>query len=159
MSISDLIVVMKEGVMQQMDRPQAVYDSPVNLFVAKFLGTPAINVFSGAVRNGRLFVGGDDVLPAPGVADREVYVGIRPEGFVLDADGPLACALSGVEVMGRDTSVLAAHPASLSGSIRAIISAENRVDTASPGVRFAVKPNKTFIFDRENEERLALAGE
>ena len=51
MSISDLIVVMKEGVVQQTGRPQEVYDSPQNLFVAKFLGTPPINVFEAQVRD------------------------------------------------------------------------------------------------------------
>ena len=48
MSISDMIVVMKLGVVQQTGKPQEVYDDPTNLFVAKFLGTPPINVFNGA---------------------------------------------------------------------------------------------------------------
>ncbi len=159
MSISDMIVVMKDGVVQQIGKPQEVYDSPVNLFVAKFLGTPPINVFEGRVSGGRLFVGGDDILAAPGVTDREVWVGIRPEGFVLQPDGPLRCALSRVEVMGRDTSVVSSHPAAAGASIRSIISAENRVDTDSNAVRFAVKPAKTFIFDRETEERIRFGGQ
>ena len=50
MSISDRIVVMKDGVVQQIGKPQEVYDNPVNLFVAKFLGTPPINVFEGSVK-------------------------------------------------------------------------------------------------------------
>ena len=52
MSISDMIVVMKLGVLQQIGKPQDVYDDPVNLFVAKFLGTPPINVLEGSVRSG-----------------------------------------------------------------------------------------------------------
>ena len=112
MSISDMIVVMKDGVVQQIGRPQDVYDSPINLFVAKFLGTPPINVFEGRVKNGRLFVGGDDILPAAGVPDQEVFVGIRPEGFTLKEDGALSCRLTRVEVMGRDTSVVSTHPES-----------------------------------------------
>ncbi len=154
MSISDMIVVMKDGVVQQIGRPQDVYDSPVNLFVAKFLGTPPINVFEGRVKGGRLFVGGDDILAADGVGDREVYVGIRPEGFLLKEDGPLCCDLTRVEVMGRDTSVVSTHKAMTSVSIRSIISAENKVDTAAKTVRFAVKPAKTFIFDKTTEERI-----
>ena len=51
MSISDMIVVMKLGVVQQVGKPQEIYDNPTNLFVAKFLGTPPINVFSGYVNN------------------------------------------------------------------------------------------------------------
>ena len=54
MSISDMIVVMKDGVVQQIGKPQDVDDDPANLFVANFLGTPPINVFSGQVKGGTL---------------------------------------------------------------------------------------------------------
>ena len=154
MSISDMIVVMKAGVVHQIGKPQDVYDRPANLFVAKFLGTPAINVFRGRVSGGRLFIGEDEVLSVSGVDDKEVWVGIRPEGFILSEDGALRCGLEAVEVMGRDTSVVAVHPAAESENIRAIISAENTVDTASGTVRFTVKPHKLFIFDIETEENI-----
>lgn len=155
MSISDMIVVMKTGVIQQIGQPQSVYDSPVNLFVAKFLGTPPINVFHGEVKGGKLYIGEDAVCTVKGVDDRPVWVGIRPEGFELNENGALSCSLVGVEVMGRDITVISNNAASDSGAIRAIISAENRVDTASPVVRFDVKPYKLFLFDKETEERLA----
>ena len=57
MSISDTIVVMKYGVIQQIGEPQYVYDEPANLFVAKFLGNPAINTFEGEIRGGKLYIG------------------------------------------------------------------------------------------------------
>ncbi|MBE6694448.1 MAG: ABC transporter ATP-binding protein, partial [Ruminococcaceae bacterium] len=57
MSISDMIVVMKLGVIQQVGEPQEIYDNPINLFVAKFLGTPPINVFRGCVQDGKLYIG------------------------------------------------------------------------------------------------------
>ncbi len=154
MSISDMIVVMKQGVVQQIGRPQEVYDAPVNLFVAMFLGTPSINVFDGRVEDGRLMIGGDAVLSVPGAADGAVKIGVRPEGFVLTPDGPLCCRLRAVEVMGRDTSVVAEHAGAAEGAIRAIIAAENRVDPAQETVRFALKPHKTFIFDPVTEERV-----
>ena len=59
MSISDFIVVMKDGIVQQKDEPQRVYEEPANLFVAKFLGTPAINVFDGVISNGLLTIAGN----------------------------------------------------------------------------------------------------
>jgi multiple sugar transport system ATP-binding protein len=155
MSISDLIVVMKEGVVQQTGNPQDVYDSPVNLFVAKFLGTPPINVFEGRVQTGKLYIGDAAVLSVPGVQDQSVTVGIRPEGFILDAEGPLACRLSGVEVMGRDISVVSSHDASLNAAVRSIIDAESRVDMASGTVRFSLKPNKVLLFAKDSEERLS----
>ena len=153
MSISDRIVVMKDGVVQQIGRPQEVYDSPVNLFVAKFLGTPPINVFEGEIRGGRLFLGEDAVLDLA-LSDRKVYVGVRPEGFVPDETGPLHCALRAVEVMGRDTSVVAAHPAMLVEAIRAIVPAEDAAGLAGDSVRFRLKPSKVYLFDHETEARI-----
>ena len=154
MSISDMIVVMKAGVVQQIGKPQEVYDKPVNLFVAKFLGTPPINVFDGKIRNGRLIIGDNDVLPVPGISDCDVWAGIRPEGFVPDENGPLVCNLSAVEVMGRDTTVVSSHPASENKEIRSIISSDSEIDTGSAVVRFSIKPRKTFIFDKNTEERI-----
>ena len=154
MSISDMIVVMKDGVVQQIGKPQDVYDNPVNLFVAKFLGTPPIHVFDGHIRDGRLYIGGAAVLDAEGVGDRPVYAAVRPEGFVLADDGPLACGLDRVEVMGRDISVVCTHPDCENAAIRAIITAESRVDTSQDTVRFSLKPRKVFLFHRETQARL-----
>ena len=154
MSISDLIIVMKKGVVQQIGAPQAVYDDPANLFVAKFLGTPAINVFKGEVRGGQLFIGGAAVLDVPGARDGNVWIGIRPEGFIPDKNGPLESKLAGIEVMGRDITVLSEHPDAENPVVRSIISSERRIDTASPTVRFLLKPYKVFLFDAETEERI-----
>ena len=154
MSISDLIVVMKDGVVQQIGKPQAVYDSPVNLFVAKFLGTPPINVFDGEVKDGHLYIGEEAVLAVPGVANQSVTAAIRPEGFTLSETGALNCDLSRVEVMGRDISVVSTHPKSQNVTIRSIISAENAVNTASQKVRFDLKPNKVFLFQKESGARI-----
>ena len=154
MSISDLIVVMKDGVVQQIGKPQAVYDSPVNLFVAKFLGTPPINVFDGEVKDGHLYIGEEAVLAVPGVANQSVTAAIRPEGFTLSETGALSCDLSRVEVMGRDISVVSTHSKSQNVTIRSIISAENAVNTASQKVRFDLKPNKVFLFQKESGARI-----
>ena len=154
MSISDLIVVMKDGVVQQIGKPQAVYDSPVNLFVSKFLGTPPINVFDGEVKDGQLYIGEEAVLAVPGVANQSVTAAIRPEGFTLSETGALSCDLSRVEVMGRDISVVSTHPKSQNVTIRSIISAENAVNTASQKVRFDLKPNKVFLFHKETGARI-----
>ena len=154
MSISDLIVVMKEGVVQQVDLPQRVYDDPVNLFVAKFLGTPPINVFEGRVAHGKLLIGEEAVLDVPGVSDQEVYAAIRPEGFELEEDGPFTCKLTAVEVMGRDISVVCTHEACENVAIRAIIDAENVVNTTKSTVNFRLKPNKVHLFHKQSQLRI-----
>ena len=156
MSISDMIVVMKLGVVQQTGKPQDIYDNPTNLFVAKFLGTPPINVFNGKVMGGKLYIGNDAVLNIGGVADQEVMVGIRPEGFVPAAHGSLFARLSGVEVMGRDTSVVCRHPAFLGESFRAIIDAEDISHVQDGNIRFSLKPNKVFLFSKDTGERICL---
>ena len=154
MSISDIIVVMKDGVVQQIGKPQDVYDSPVNLFVAKFLGTPPIHVFAGRIQSGRRYIGDAAVLDVDGAADQPVYAAIRPEGFILAEDGPLCCKLDRVEVMGRDISVVCTHPDCENAAIRAIINADSRVDTTRETVCFALKPHKVFLFHREEQTRL-----
>ena len=154
MSISDLIIVMKEGVLQQIGKPQRVYDDPVNLFTAKFLGTPQINVFTGRIENGILYVGDAPVLYAPGIDDRPVFAGVRPEGFVPDPKGELFCDLKRIEVMGRDVSVVFTHPAAENPTARAIISSEQAEDQGEEKVRFRLKPAKVHLFDRFTEERL-----
>ena len=154
MSISDMIVVMKLGVVQQIGKPQDVYDDPTNLFVAKFLGTPPINVLSGKVAGGKVFIGEDAVLEVEGVADQEVIIGIRPEGFELDENGPLNCTLNNVEVMGRDVSIVSTNPASLNPQIRSIINADNKIDMSNQNVRYRVKPHKFFLFNKDTEERI-----
>ena len=154
MSISDMIVVMKLGVVQQIGEPQNVYDNPVNLFVAKFLGTPPINVVAGRVEGGKVYIGEDAVLSVKNVPDQEVIIGIRPEGFNLDPNGPLHCRLSNVEVMGRDVSIVSTNEASINPMIRSIINADNKVDMSQEFVRYSVKPHKFFLFNKETEERI-----
>ena len=154
MSISDCIVVMKAGRVHQIGKPQQVYDDPVDLFVAKFLGTPPINVFDGRVQGGKLLLGEDTVLEVSGVADGKVIVGVRPEGFVPEEKGGLNCKLLNVEVMGRDVSVVSTHPAFQGAAIRAIVASDAAINREAETVRFRLKPNKVLLFDPETELRI-----
>ena len=154
MSISDQIVVMKLGIVQQIGAPQEVYDNPTNLFVAKFLGTPPINVFEGTVKGGKLFIGEDAVMDMASIADQDVYVGIRPEGFEPAEDGVLNCELSAVEVMGRDVSIVSKNAASVNPVIRSIVNADYKVDVTAKAIRYNLKAHKLFVFNKETEERI-----
>lgn len=154
MSISDMIVVMKDGVVQQIGEPQSVYDAPVNLFVAQFLGTPPITVFHGSVKDEMLSIGEQSVLAVKGAPDGEVLVGVRPEGFVLDVNGALSCALSGVEVMGRDVSIVSTHPAATNPTVRAIVPSDQSINLLDATVRFSLKAQKTHLFDKATGARI-----
>jgi len=154
MSISDRIIVMNAGVIQQVGAPQKIYDDPVNLFVAKFLGTPPINVFAGEVRESKVYIGQEAVMDVVGVEDQKVSVAVRPEGFLLKENGVLSCGLNRVEVMGRDISVVSVHPACENPVVRSIISSENLVDTTKETVRFDLKPGKVFLFQEGSGKRI-----
>ena len=153
MSISDLIVVMKDGVVQQIGKPQEVYDDPVNLFVAKFLGTPPINVFDGSVSGGKLFIGEEAILDA-NCPDGSYDVAIRPEGFLPSETGALCCDLKRIEVMGRDISVVCGHKNFTGDSFRAIVDSDDLSKLAGTSVRFDVKPNKVFLFRKDSGQRI-----
>ena len=155
MSILDLIVDMKLVVVQQIDKPQNVYDNPVNLFVAKFLGTPPINVFKGQIKDNGLYIGDERVMEV-NHENREVYVGVRPEGFIVNKDGALSCELQSVEVMGRDSSIVSKNANAETPVIRSIVDSDIKIDTEEKTVRFDLKANKVFVFDRETEERIYL---
>ena len=291
MSISDIIVVMKLGVVQQIGKPQDVYDDPANLFVAKFLGIPPINIIQGyvkvaenklyindvvikdfkkikkeqlvasaestneaidnfynnieaerniliaeAITNSSLDVLNDkfdysellkmyakkikyeeelkagktpkekataayeenkaaidayiaaleparitlvkkaiesDILPMLNdgfdyselirllkLKDKidagfyPVFVGIRPEGFILNDSGLLKLELDKIEVMGRDISLICKDQASINPFIRAIISSDFKISEDVKSVSFDIKPHKMFVFDGFSEERI-----
>lgn len=158
MSISDMIIVMKKGVVQQIGKPQDVYEDPVNLFVAKFLGTPPINVFEGRISGGKLYIGGDAVMEYEDTEDQDVFVGIRPEGFILSEGGALSCKMSGIDVMGRDVSIVTTNAASCNPVVRSIIDADNKVDPDTENVRYSLKPGKIYIFNKATEERIYAKG-
>ncbi len=153
MSICDIMVVMKLGIVQQIGEPQSIYDNPDNLFVANFLGTPPINIFTGEIKGGKVYIG-EEIVSDCDFEDQEIYVGIRPEGFIYDPKGKLTLNLSNIEVMGRDKSVISTHPNSTKPTIRSIIDSDIALPRDAETLKFNLKPNKVFLFNRETEMRL-----
>jgi multiple sugar transport system ATP-binding protein len=120
------------------------------------LGTPPINVFGGRVEHEKLYIGQQAIMKTPGVADQSVSIGIRPEGFILAENGVFTCDLNRVEVMGRDVSIVCGHEECENTSVRAIISADNSVDTTKKTVSFNLKEQKVFIFNAETQLRIPI---
>ena len=161
MSISDEIVVMKLGVVQQQGKPQDVYNNPVNKFVAKFLGTPPINMFNGYIKEGKLYIG-EEAIANVDFKDQEVEIGIRPEGFeVVDgADkGTFSFVVESIEFIGRDKSVVARHPSCQTPAFRFIIDADVKGIEVGKEIKADIKPNKRFIFHKITEKNMELVGE
>jgi multiple sugar transport system ATP-binding protein len=106
MTLGDRIAVMSEGKLQQLGTPQEVYDTPENVFVAGFIGSPPMNLMRGRCKGGEI-VAGDLRFQRPGVADQEVIVGIRPEALMRAHDG-LPCldlTVAVVEPLGDELVV------------------------------------------------------
>ena len=112
MTMGQRIAVLKDGVLQQLDAPESVRDTPANAFVASFVGSPPMNILSGTLRETgeRLWVetvAGRVALPAPdaalvrGLSLESVLLGVRPEDLCFERDGELAATVSLVESMGR----------------------------------------------------------
>ena len=152
MSISDEIVVMKTGVEQQKGQPQFVYDQPVNQFVAKFLGTPPINIFSGKVLNKGLYIG-EEKIGDTELEDQEVTIGIRPEGFEVCENGALTVTVKQIEYIGRDKSIVAENPNTEKDTFRFIVESDVHANE-NQVIKVNVKPAKCFVFDKLTEMRL-----
>ena len=156
MSISDQILLMRKGVVMQYDKPQKLYDEPVNDFVADFLGTPPINKLSATVSGGKLCLeDGQTVhfpkLPALRVGQK-LYLSVRAESFFLTESEP-ACTgvLKQTYVMGKERLALL----QIGGhDCRAYIS---DVGDHQPGqtLPLGIKSTGAFLFDAETGARLS----
>ena len=159
MSICDDIVVMRAGLQMQRDHPQEVYNSPNCLFVAKFLGTPPINVFDGEIRGGKAYIGDEAILENKKLKEfkdgHKIKVGIRPEGFlagpeVAESKKVLTLNVTQIQTMGRDVSLVCdSDYHSDSNDIKVIIDSLIKVDLGIN--KFGIKEQKTFLFDLEDD--------
>ena len=112
MGLADRIVVMKDGLVQQIGSPSELYDRPVNRFVAGFIGTPTMNLVEGDVERGGnglalRWPGGRITLPAGiTLATARAAIGIRPDTLAPVADGPFRGTVQSIEVLGDRADVL-----------------------------------------------------
>lgn len=106
MTMADRIVVMRDGLIQQVGSPVDVFERPANLFVATFIGSPGMNVVPGAIHDGELHSAGVALGAAPAGAV-EVTVGVRPEAVRIDStdDEQVGFVVAGIEILGTESLV------------------------------------------------------
>jgi len=154
MTMADRIVVMHDGIIEQIGSPLELYDRPANLFVAGFIGSPAMNMIAGKME-GNTFVADegtrvDLALAPPNSAGRPVTLGVRPEHFHLDPNG-LPAEILTVEPTGSETQVVARFAGQeIMGAFRERI-------TAQPGetLRIRPEPSAVHLFDTQSGARIA----
>lgn len=105
MTLGDRIVVLKDGFIQQVAPPLQVYDTPVNRFVAGFIGSPAMNFFRAAVKDGELTSLGSSIGAVP-LEDGNYTLGVRPEDVKPSPSGELSCSVEVVETLGNEKVVI-----------------------------------------------------
>ncbi|HET9649077.1 MAG TPA: ATP-binding cassette domain-containing protein, partial [Microlunatus sp.] len=166
MTMGDRVAVMKAGILQQVDSPLSLYDKPRNLFVAGFIGSPAMNLMEGTVTDGGVKLG-DYTVPVPretlakAADEKSLMLGIRPENFELGsgADGiPIDVAVT--EELGADAFVYG----TLSGlSEDEQLTAQQivgRVSSRTPPqrgttIRLTIDPSHVHVFSQKTGDRIS----
>lgn len=151
--MGDRVAVLKDGVLQQCATPRELYARPVNVFVAGFMGSPGMNLFTLPVTNGAVALGGSQIPVPREVAsgNGSVVVGIRPEHFELGAQG-IAMEVDVVEELGSDAFIYGR----ISGTDQQIVA---RADWRNPPVKgarvnLAADPSHVHFFAENDGRRL-----
>ncbi len=160
MTMGDRVAVMKDGYLQQVDTPLNLYDRPVNLFVAGFIGSPAMNLMSATAQNGQAKIG-DYLVPVDEVAAQrmkgDIVVGVRPESWRLvgPEDGGLPVQITVVEELGSDAFVYGTS--GVEGTPSNVIVRVAGRDTVRKGDKMYVTtdPQHVHVFDADSGERLS----
>ena len=159
MTMADQIVVMRDGLVEQRGRPLELYDRPANLFVAGFIGSPAMNFLPGTLRRANneamIDLGPGVSVPAPhdvaGTDGQRIIFGTRPEHLALDINGSgLAASVVVVEPTGADTQVFAKF-----GETELTAVFRERHDFRSgETIRLMPDHERTHLFDAESGKSL-----
>ena len=167
MTMGDRVAVMRDGVLQQVDSPLALYDTPKNLFVAGFIGSPAMNLMEGDVVDGGVKLG-DYVVPvsrdvlAKVPNETKLTLGIRPEAFTLASEG-IGLDVAVVEELGADaylygSLVGSGKQASIEdGEAHQVVAriSSRRPPQRGEQVRLGVDPASVHVFSQETTERIS----
>jgi ABC-type sugar transport system ATPase subunit len=155
MTLADRVVIMNAGRIEQIGTALEVYSKPANIFVASFIGSPAMNIFettlsdSGGVM--AFDLGGASVpLGSAAPVGAKVLVGLRPEHLLLAQDGPIAAEVLYVEPMGAQTQLTVRT----GGQELVVVCAGTVVPSPGQTIRLAVDPGLVHVFDPQSGQRL-----
>jgi multiple sugar transport system ATP-binding protein len=143
MTMADRIVVLRDGHIEQVGAPLELYQTPANVFVAGFIGSPAMNILEATLRDGQIEVAGTTVgVSTSGKGDGPVLLGVRPENILRDASGHPAQVLV-VEPTGPETFVI------LNVFGQELVATLRDETIPSPGetLNIAFQPGKLHVFD------------
>jgi len=164
MAMGDRIVVMSNAVVQQIGTPYDVYYDPATMFVARFIGSPGMNLVPGVYQDGAVVLPGNNRYPVPdpwhvaiarsGLTDSRIVVGFRPEAVRISANGPIVAEVYASDMHGAYSMLHLAL-----GDDRMIVHARASRDTIYPMgeiVRFDIDPALVRFFDATSEEAIRM---
>lgn len=157
MTMGDRVAVMKDGLLQQVASPLSLYDEPANLFVAGFIGSPAMTLLKGDVTDGGVGIGGSVVPVAREVLAKattgKVVVGVRPEHLSLTDEDGVGVDVTAVEQTGADAYVYG----TVAGTDQQIVARLTNQTPPPRGakVHFVADPTKLHVFDEATELRIS----
>jgi multiple sugar transport system ATP-binding protein len=153
MTLGQRVAVIRDGTVQQCDTPQELFDRPNNLFVAAFIGSPAMNLVAGRLDAHSVAIGDLSLAPggAAGEPGRPVTIGLRPEHLDLAADGPIPLKTELLERLGADTIV---HGRLADGTRLVARAAGTLALRLGDTVRLSIAPEHIHLFDAESGRRL-----
>ncbi|MBU6244692.1 MAG: sn-glycerol-3-phosphate ABC transporter ATP-binding protein UgpC [Actinomycetales bacterium] len=152
MTMGDRVAVLKDGILQQVDTPRALYDTPANAFVATFIGSPAMNLIRASRVDGGVDVNGFTVPVERSILQQvsgdEVLIGVRPEDLRI-AEAGVAIAVNLVEELGADTFVYGSYQAKDGSTIDLVARGQQ---TPRIGDTIQVAPSRTYVFDSAGDQ-------
>ena len=160
MTMGDRVAVMKLGELQQVDTPLNLYDRPVNLFVAGFIGSPQMNLIEATAKEGKAQIG-EYLVPVDPTAEKKmqgnITVGVRPEAWrlVSAAEGGLPIQVTVVEELGADGFVYGT--CDVEGTPSNVIVRVSGRDSVQKGdvIYVTTDPKSVHVFDTDTGERLS----
>ena len=152
MTMADRMIVMNEGVAEQIGTPLEVYETPRTLFAAQFIGSPAMNIFDARISSGKIMFQ-DAVIGKTDVADGAVKVGIRPEHLVPDNKRGIEVSLQIAEPLGANT-LLHGRVTGSGQSITVSLPGVHRIEAEQSRKYLSVNPEYIHLFDSSTGLRL-----
>ncbi len=153
MTMADRMIVMNDGVAEQIGSPLDVYQKPETLFAAQFIGSPAMNIFKGRTDGGKVTLENGAVLNMKAPTSGEVIVGIRPEHVTIKPRGPIELIVRSAEPLGANT-LLHGHLRGSDTLFTASLAGVHGLNEKAKSIKLGVEPENVHIFDSNSGQRV-----
>jgi len=154
MTLADRMIVMNEGVAEQIGAPLEVYERPATLFAAQFVGSPSMNILSGTAKDGAVTLDNGSVIETGTGVNGAVKIGIRPEHVVEDANGSIVVNSAMSEPLGANT-LLHGHMSGTDTEFVVSLPGVHLEESLGGEKRFSAPPSTIHLFDPESGQRIS----